>query len=91
MLESIQEHFPQGCTWTMPHGGMFLWARMPQGVNTIDMFQSAINEKVAYVHGQAFHVDGKGQDAMRLNFTNPSDENVAEGIQRLAMVIKKHL
>lgn len=91
MLKSMEEYFPKGCTWTRPRGGMFLWATIPESVNTVDMFQDAIAEKVAYVHGHAFHVDGKGQSSMRLNYTNPSDENVAEGIRRLGKVIKKHL
>jgi 2-aminoadipate transaminase len=91
MLESLETHFPEGCTWTTPKGGMFLWAELPKNINTIEMFKDAIKEKVAYVHGRAFHVDGKGENAMRLNFTNPTDENIEEGIKRLGNVIKKRV
>lgn len=91
MLESLEKYFPEGCKWTKPRGGMFLWAELPQKINTQEMFQDAINKKVAYVHGKAFHVDGSGENTMRLNFTNPEDDKIEEGIKRLAEVIKKRL
>lgn len=91
MLDAMEEYFPEGCSWTRPRGGMFLWAELPKHINTIEMFDDAIREKVAYVHGQAFHVDGGGTNAMRLNFTNASDDNIAEGIRRLAKVIKARM
>jgi len=88
MLEAIEKYFPQNCKWTRPKGGMFLWVELPKHISTIEMFQDAVKEKVAYVHGKAFHVDGSGENTMRLNFTNPSDELIEEGIKRLAKVIK---
>ena len=91
MLDAMDEHFPDGCSWTRPRGGMFLWAELPKHISTVEMFDDAVKEKVAYVHGQAFHVDGGGTNAMRLNFTNASDDNIAEGIGRLAKVIKARL
>jgi len=91
MLDAMDEHFPDGCSWTRPRGGMFLWAELPKHISTVEMFDDAVKEKVAYVHGQAFHVDGGGTNAMRLNFTNASDDNIAEGIRRLAKVIKARL
>ncbi|HEC88470.1 MAG TPA: PLP-dependent aminotransferase family protein [Thermoplasmata archaeon] len=91
MLESMEKYFPEGCRWTKPRGGMFLWAELPEKINTKEMFDEAIKEKVAYVHGKAFHVDGSGENTMRLNFTNPADDAIEEGIKRLAEVIKKRL
>lgn len=92
MLESLEEYFPEGCTWTRPQGGMFLWATLPEHIDTAEMVKEAIDEeKVAYVHGRAFYTNEGGRNAMRLNFSNPSDENIREGIKRLARVIKKRL
>lgn len=91
MLDALEEHFPEGCKWTRPRGGMFLWAELPEHINTVEMAKDAINEKVAYVHGKAFHVDGSGENTMRLNFTNPRDEVIEEGIKRLAKVIKARM
>ncbi len=92
MLDSLEEYFPEGCKWTHPQGGMFLWATLPDHIDTAEMVQEAIQkEKVAYVHGRAFYADEGGAHSMRLNFSNPSDENVKEGIKRLAKVIEKRL
>ncbi len=89
MLDALEQYFPEGCKWTHPHGGMFLWATLPEHIDTKEMFQDALKEKVAYVHGRAFYVDGGGSNSMRLNFSNPSDENITEGIKRLGRVIEK--
>ncbi len=91
MLDALEQYFPEGCKWTHPHGGMFLWATLPEHIDTKEMFNDALKEKVAYVHGRAFYVDGGGSNSMRLNFSNPSDENITEGIKRLGKVIENKL
>jgi 2-aminoadipate transaminase len=91
MLSALKEYFPDGCTWTHPHGGMFLWATLPDTIDTRDMFQHAIKEKVAYVHGRAFYVNGGGEHSMRLNFSFPHDDDITTGIERLGRTIKKHV
>ncbi len=91
MLEALDKYFPEGCRWTHPHGGMFLWATLPEHIDTKEMFNDALKEKVAYVHGRAFYVDGGGSNAMRLNFSNPSDDSITEGIKRLGKVIEKRI
>ena len=89
MLAALEEHFPKGCTWTHPKGGMFLWATLPETVDTREMFQYAIKEKVAYVHGRAFYANGGGAHSMRLNFSFPHDEDILKGIERLGKTIKR--
>ena len=91
MLDAMEEYFPSGCEWRKPQGGMFLWVELPHHINTVEMLNDAIKEKVAYVHGRAFHVDGGGINSMRLNFTNPDDEVIEEGVKRLAKVIKDRM
>lgn len=91
MLESIQEFFPEGVKWTVPHGGMFLWVTLPKKINTRHMFQRAIEKKVAYVVGDAFFPDGSGHNTMRLNFSYSENDTIREGIRRLAEVIEDEL
>ena len=91
MINAMEEYFPNGCEWTRPNGGMFLWARLPENVSTMEMFDDALRKKVAYVHGKAFHVDGSGTNTMRLNFSNPSDEEIKKGIKRLGEVIEERI
>ena len=69
MINSIKQHFPDGYTYNKPQGGMFAWATLPQGIDTEIMFLDALKQKVAYVHGKAFCVDGGGGRSMRLNFS----------------------
>lgn len=91
MMDSMKEHFPDGCVCYKPKGGMFAWVTLPKGIDTEIMFLDAIKEKVAYVHGKAFHVNGGGERSMRLNFSYSTDEQIREGMARLGDVIKKKL
>lgn len=91
MLSSMKKYFPDGCSWTRPDGGLFLWARMPEFINTKDMVGEAVKERVAYVHGAAFFVDGSGTNTMRLSFSHPPDDKIEEGIKRLGRVIRREI
>ncbi|HDI02800.1 MAG TPA: PLP-dependent aminotransferase family protein, partial [Candidatus Aenigmarchaeota archaeon] len=91
MLEALEKYFPEGCEWNKPDGGMFIWATVPEKIDTEKMFPEAVKENVAYIHGAAFCVDGSGHNAMRLNFSNADEEKIEEGIKRLGNLIKKKL
>lgn len=91
MLRSMEEYFPDGAQYTEPDGGMFVWVRLPEHINTIDLFPKAIKKNVAYVVGTAFYPNGKGLNTIRLNFTHPSDEKIEEGIKRLGTVLHQEL
>lgn len=91
MINSMKEFFPEGYTCYKPKGGMFAWVTLQEGIDTETMFLDAIKEKVAYVHGKAFHVDDGGGRSMRLNFSYSTNEQIHEGIKRLGSVIKKKL
>lgn len=91
MLAALEEFFPEGTSWTHPEGGFFVWARLPEYVNTKDMLATAIDQKVAYVPGLAFFPDRSGANYMRLNFSYPPEEQIWEGVRRLSLVIKREL
>ncbi len=91
MLSALEKFFPPGCKWTHPRGGMFLWVELPKYINTVEMFPEAVSYKVAYINGRAFYVNGDGYNTMRLNFTNARDDEIEEGIRRLADVIKRRI
>lgn len=91
MLAALEEHMPEGVTWTKPEGGLFLWVKLPEGMSADDMFADAIKESVAYVIGSAFHCDGSGKNTMRLNFSYATQSDISEGIKRLATAVKKRL
>ena len=89
MIEMMEELFPPEVTWTRPHGGMFLWGMMPEDTDAAEVLKCAIQKKVAFVPGAAFHPRGGGQNTMRLNFSYSSPETIREGISRLGMTLKE--
>ncbi len=89
MIEMMEELFPAEVTWTRPHGGMFLWGIMPEDTDAAEVLRRAIQKKVAFVPGEAFHPRGGGQNTMRLNFSYSSPETIREGIARLGMTLKE--
>jgi len=92
MLDALVEFWPEGCSWTRPQGGLFLWVRVPESIDTLELLQEALAEKVAYVPGINFYPnrDG-GHHAMRLNFSYAPPDTIVEGIRRLGMALKKAL
>ena len=69
MLEALARFMPQGCTWTRPEGGFFVWLQLPAGIDAQRMLPAAIEEGVAYVNGGPFHVDNIGQNTIRLAYS----------------------
>ena len=90
MIDALERYMPKdaGITWTEPEGGLFVWMRLPEGIDTTDMLQEAIKHNVAYVPGTSSYVDGGGQNTMRLSFSLATPETIDEGIRRLADVVK---
>jgi 2-aminoadipate transaminase len=91
MLDALVEHMPDGVHWTHPQGGLFLWATLPESINTADLLLCAVKERVAFVPGGSFHPCGGGTNTMRLNFSYSKPELINEGIARLGRVIKHEL
>lgn len=92
MVAALSRDMPAGVTWTRPQGGLFLWVTLPEGMETEQLLRAAVEEEgVAYVVGTGFHADGGGRNAMRLNFSFPSEANIDEGIRRLARLVRKNL
>ncbi|MHC1790414.1 aminotransferase-like domain-containing protein [Solidesulfovibrio sp.] len=87
MVERIKAEFPAGVSCTEPEGGMFLWVTLPEGCSAFALFDLCIKEKVAFVPGEPFFVDGSGQRTMRLNFSNAEPERIVEGIGRMGRAI----
>lgn len=92
MLAALAREMPPGVTWTRPQGGVFLWVRLPEGMDSEALLPAAVEEAgVAYVVGTGFHADGGGRNAMRLNFSFPSEAEIEEGIRRLGQLVRKNL
>jgi 2-aminoadipate transaminase len=91
MLEALAEHFPREATWTRPEGGLFIWARLPDYIDTTDLLARALREHVAFVPGRAAYLDGRGGSEMRLNFSGVDDDAIREGIRRIGEVVREQV
>jgi 2-aminoadipate transaminase len=91
MMDSMKKYFPEGYICNKPNGGMFAWVTLPEQIDTEAMFLDAFKEKVAYVHGKAFCVDGGGGSSMRLNFSYSTNEQLETGMKRLGTVIERKM
>jgi DNA-binding transcriptional MocR family regulator len=91
LLAALADLMPEGTTWTRPGGGLFVWARLPEGLDSKAMMPRAISARVAYVPGTGFYAHGEGGQHLRLNFSFPDPERIREGVRRLAGVAEQEL
>ena len=87
MVTAIQEYFPAEVLSTHPEGGMFLWITLPKGLSAMHVFQTAIEQKVAFVPGDPFYVNKKNVNTLRLNYSSVDEETIRTGIRRLGNVL----
>ncbi len=89
MQLAMEAHFGGIAQWSRPRGGLFLWARLAAAVDTLPLLHESVDrDKVAFIPGAPFFVDGSGSNALRLSFSNVSDENIEMGISRLSRRIR---
>jgi 2-aminoadipate transaminase len=91
MLDALAEHLPEQATWTRPEGGMFVWATLPDFLDTTDLLARALSRNVAFVPGRAAFLDGRGGSSMRLNFSGVGDDAIREGVRRIGEVVREQL
>ena len=89
MMDAMDRYFPSSVKYTKPHGGMFLWVTLPEGVSAMSLFPKALEKKVAFVPGDPFYIGIKNANTMRLNYTNADCETIEEGIHRLGNLLKE--
>lgn len=82
MVEALHEYMPMA-QFTTPAGGLFLWATLPEVVDTTDLLARALEKDVAFVPGAGAFLDGTGTSSMRLNFSAMPPERIREGIRRI--------
>ena len=91
MLDALAEHFPPQAEWTRPGGGLFIWATLPDFIDTTDLLARALRDNVAFVPGAGAFLDGRGHNSMRLNFSGSDEDEIREGIRRIGEVIKEQV
>ncbi|MEI6667345.1 MAG: PLP-dependent aminotransferase family protein [Acidobacteriota bacterium] len=88
MESALREHLGDIASWQEPRGGFFIWVALPTQLSGEALLAPAMKERVVYVAGAAFFVDGTGQHFIRLSYSLPSPERITEGVKRLARVVR---
>jgi 2-aminoadipate transaminase len=91
MLDALAEFFGPEAAWTAPQGGLFLWATLPDYIDTTDLLVRALEENVAFVPGRAAYLDGRGGSSMRLNFSGVTEDDIREGVRRIGKVVREQV
>ena len=87
MVSLLKKYMPEGVSWTYPEGGLFLWLTLPEGMDTVALYDKALAAGVAYVAGSFFYKDGSHRNTMRLNFSFIDEEKMEPGIRILASLL----
>lgn len=88
MLEGFK-YLPAGTRHTVPEGGLFVWAELPEGLDAKAMLNKCVENNVAYVPGTFFYVEGSHENTMRLNFSNATIEDIDKGMRALGATLTK--
>lgn len=91
MLEQMQRHFPSAVSWNRPQGGFFIFVRLPPRSDAGNLFRQAVEQKVAFVTGQPFYIDGSGQNTFRLSYAQAGKKDIEFAIQVIGRLIKNNL
>ena len=89
MLAAMSKHFPASVTWNRPEGGMFIWVRLPQGMDSVQLLQKAIVANVAFVPGAPFFANNPEANTLRLSFVTVPPEKIEQGVQILGRLLKE--
>jgi 2-aminoadipate transaminase len=89
MIELLGTHFPAGTSWRVPAGGMFMWATLPEGIDTTVLVRRTMGRGVFFTPGACFYPDSGGENAMRLNFTQADEGDMERGMCIIAEEAEK--
>ena len=90
LLAALERHMPAGVTWSRPQGGMFVWVRLPAGMDGKALLERALaEERVAFVPGEPFFAEVPSGNALRLSYSLPTAAQIEDGVVRLARLIAR--
>ncbi len=90
MCDNLEKYLGEYLTFNRPEGGLFVWAKLREGIDMMTFVKNASAAGVSVVPGTAFLTDPeKGTDYVRFNFSTPTDDDIIKGIKILASVAKE--
>ena len=91
MLESLEKYFPDEAKWNRPEGGMSVWVRLPDSLNSKQLLLQAVENGVTFISGDHFYASSPQQNMMRLSFTMAGPQSIEEAVKRLGNLMKSRL
>jgi GntR family transcriptional regulator/MocR family aminotransferase len=90
MLAAIKRYLPLGVHMNPPQGGLFIWLHLPENLSSLKLLPLAAEEGVEFAPGSRFFLSRpEGEEYLRLNFATQTPEDIEEGIQRLAVALRR--
>jgi DNA-binding transcriptional MocR family regulator len=91
LCDALQAQLGDDVAFERPEGGMFVWARLSEPIDTARLLPAARAAGVLYVPGEAFEsTPGSARHHLRLSFVSAPPERLALGVQRLARAMRSH-
>ena len=91
MLDAMKRHFPASVQWNEPEGGVFIWVKLPKGIDSMKLLDKAIAQNVAFVPGAPFFANEPQANTLRLSFVTVPKEQIEEGIAKLGALLKSEI
>jgi 2-aminoadipate transaminase len=91
MLETMEKVFPKEVAYTTPNGGLFCFITLPETIDTKEVLEKCIENKVAFVPGECFFPNSKVKNTLRINFSNASDDDLVQGLTRMGKVLSSYI
>ena len=91
MLAGLRDHMPADAQWSRPDGGLFIWLRLPDGIDGDDLHLAARQAGVHYSRGPLFHHDGSGRQCLRLAYSAATLEEIDRGVAILGRLIGERM
>lgn len=91
MLNALEQHMPEGTTWTRPDGGFFIWVTLPESIDTTRMLAQARERGVDYLPGPTCFADGSGHNMLRLAYSYAQDDQIETGVRIIGEIARGEL
>jgi 2-aminoadipate transaminase len=88
LADAIHHYLDGAIRYVQPDGGMFLWARFIEAIDTHALLANAIKENMIFVPGTTFYAQNVDTQTLRLSFATPTPDQLREGIARLAKALE---
>jgi 2-aminoadipate transaminase len=89
MMDCMRKYLPAGVEFTPTQGGMFLWASLPDGISSVELYRAALAKGVAICPGDPFYEYQRNVPTFRINYSNSTDEAIEKGMKILGEAIQE--